>query len=78
MEFKPWNEDEKLQTRRVKAKRDVLGGLIKQGQEVLAYHKIRIYVVDPKDTAKCAAFDVGIDMFNQFFEELEKDKAPRA
>ena len=77
MEFKPWNEDEKSQTRRVKARRDVLGGLIKQGTEVLAYHKIRIFVPDPKDPAKCASFDVGMDMFSQFFEELEKDKAPR-
>ena len=59
----------------MRARRDVLGGLIKKGTELLAYHKIRIFVQDPKDQTKCARFDVGIDMFDLFFEELEAKRA---
>jgi hypothetical protein len=78
MNYEAWNQDEKSQARRVRARRDVLGGLVKAGAELLAYHKIRIFIQDPKDATKCARFDVGRDMFDLFFEELEPKKAPPA
>lgn len=76
MNYEPWNQDEKSQARKVKARRDVLGGAIKAGTELLAYHKIRVFIQDPKDPGKVARYDVGHDMFDLFFVELEPTKAP--
>lgn len=50
--------------------------MIKKDEVVLAYHQIRVFVQDPKDPEKVARYDVGIDLFDYFFEEMPKEKAP--
>ena len=76
MHYEPWNEDEKANGRKVKAKVDVAGGLIKAGQKVLAYHKFRVYVEDPNDSTRAARFDIDMSLFDDWFEELEPKKVP--
>lgn len=72
MNFEAWNKDEKSQARDVKVKRDFLGGLVKAGTVLKAYHNLRVFIQDPKDPEKCARYDVGGDMFTYFFEEIPK------
>ena len=50
MNYEPFPEDVRIQCKRMRLVKDIIGGLVKKGTVVWAYHKFRIYI--PKDPKK--------------------------
>ena len=66
--FAPWSGDQRTQAKPATLKRDLLGGLLKQGEKVFVYHKIRMFIPKPGDASQAAAYEIEIDTFNDHFE----------
>jgi len=67
------------QTKKMKLRKDMIGGLLKQGTIVYAFHGIKIFVPDPGHEAEppeLRVADVPIDkqLYDSFLEPVEVRK----
>lgn len=81
MRYEPFPEDVRSNCKKMRLKKDLIGGRIKAGTIIFTYHKFRIYVPKPGsgDPPKEAArFEFGTEMYDSYFEPADPVEVPAA
>jgi hypothetical protein len=61
--------------KRVRVKKDLVGGMVKAGQTIYAYHRFRIYVPDPESGSppkQAMGFEFDGQLWDQYFEIVQE------
>lgn len=78
MNYEPFPEDIRVQCRRMKLTKDIIGGWVKKGTIVFAYHKFRIYIPKPGSDAKkpteAARYEFDGQLFDFSFVPVDPPK----
>jgi hypothetical protein len=78
--YDPFPSDVRSQCKKMTLKKDLIGGRIKAGTVIWAYHKFRIYVPKPDAGAEpkeAARFEFDGQLFDDFFEPVKDPNAPK-